>query len=208
MGKKTKLVSNPFSRPKDDDEPEIKIENEENDEEKVCFPSESTFKHIKCKVVRQMKAQTMLKQKKKAKKEAKQKRDQEGKPKGIPHTIESLREKDETMIQGDIDDEANAEVKAEIDNDEFSSYYKKDYEPKVLITYADNPSRKTRIFGVELTRIIPNSLSLYRNRSGVKKMVKSATARGFTDIVVINEDRCRPSKSIFLFVSINKTFVN
>ncbi|KAF7989664.1 hypothetical protein HCN44_008338 [Aphidius gifuensis] len=192
MGKKKVLLTNPFSRSKDE-EPEIKIEDEENVEEKVSFPSESTFKHIKCKVVRQAKAQQMMKEKKKAKKEAKKIREQEGKPKGIPHTIESLREKDETMIQGDIDDEANAEIKAEIDNDEFASYYKKDYEPKVLITYADNPSRKTRIFGVELTRIVPNSLSLYRNRSGVKKMVKSATARGFTDIIVINEDRCQPN---------------
>lgn len=72
-------------------------------------------------------------------------------------------------------------------------FCRKDYEPKVLITYADNPNRKTRIFGRELTRIIPNSTSLYRNRSGVKKMVKSAIAKGFTDLIVVNEDQCKPS---------------
>lgn len=52
--------------------------------------------------------------------------------------------------------------------------------------------QKTRIFGRELTRIIPNSISLYRNRSGVKKMVKSAIKKNFTDILVINENRKEP----------------
>jgi ribosome production factor 1 len=49
------------------------------------------------------------------------------------------------------------------------------------------------MFGRELKRIIPNSVSLYRNRSGVKKMVKSAIAQGFTDIIIINEDKRQPS---------------
>jgi ribosome production factor 1 len=52
--------------------------------------------------------------------------------------------------------------------------------------------QKTRIFGRELTRIIPNSTSLYRNRSGVKKIVKSAIKENFTDILIINENRKEP----------------
>lgn len=92
-----------------------------------------------------------------------------------------------------MDGEDNAEVKLEFDNDEFAAYYRHDYEPKVLITYSDNPTRKTRIFGRELTRIIPNSISLYRNRSGVKKMVKSAVARGFTDLIIVNENQSQPN---------------
>jgi ribosome production factor 1 len=44
-----------------------------------------------------------------------------------------------------------------------------------------------------LTRVIPNSVSLYRKKSGVKKMVKSAVAQGFTDIIIINEDKRQPS---------------
>ncbi|KAG8039161.1 hypothetical protein G9C98_003468 [Cotesia typhae] len=192
------LRKNPLSRkkpPQDDEDVEVKEESGEivGKKKKVRFPSDTNFNHIKCKAVRQMKVQKMLKEKAKEKKAAKKKRIQEGAPKGVTHTIESLREKDETMISGDLDDEENAELKAELMNDEFAAYYKKDYEPKVLITYCDNPTRKTRIFGRELTRIIPNSISLYRNRSGVKKMVKSATARGFTDIVVINENQCKPN---------------
>lgn len=41
-------------------------------------------------------------------------------------------------------------------------------------------------------RIIPNSKSLYRNRSGVKKMVKSAIKNNYTDIVIINEHKKEP----------------
>lgn len=52
--------------------------------------------------------------------------------------------------------------------------------------------QKTRIFGRELTRIFPNSISLYRNRSGVKKIVKSAIKKEYTDILVINENRKEP----------------
>lgn len=159
----------------------------------VTLPSDSNFNHIKCKAVRQQKCHLLMRQKSKARKEAKKKRIQEGAPKQVPHTIESLREKDETTITGDLDDPENQELKVDFEHDEFSSYYKHAYEPKVLITYCDNPTRKTRIFGRELTRIIPNSISLYRNRSGVKKIVKSATARNFTDIIMVNEDQCKPN---------------
>lgn len=44
-----------------------------------------------------------------------------------------------------------------------------------------------------MTRIIPNSVSLYRNRSGVKKIVKSAIKKEFTDVLVINENRKEPN---------------
>lgn len=112
-------------------------------------------------------------------------------PKQQPHTLETLREKDETEIK-DIEDEENELVRNDIDNDEFSEYYKQSYEPKVLITFADNPMQKTRIFGRELRRIIPNSTSRYRNRSGVKKIVKSAIREDFTDVLIINEHKKEP----------------
>lgn len=52
--------------------------------------------------------------------------------------------------------------------------------------------KKTRIFGRELTRIIPNSKFFYRNRSGVKKIVKSAKKENYTDILIVNENRKEP----------------
>lgn len=203
------LRKNPFNRPKpvaeeievkdeeDNDEPEI-VEEPKDGKKKVRYPSDTNFNHIKCKAVRHLKAQKLKREKNKAKKEARKERIKEGGPKQVPHTIESLREKDETTIQGDLDAEENAEVKLELDNDEFAAYFRHDYEPKVLITYSDNPVKKTRIFGRELTRIIPNSISLYRNRSGVKKMVKSAVARGFTDLVIVNENQSQPSILLFI----------
>ena len=190
MKNKKNLVVNPFCQPKE----EVNSENDEKPSDKVILPSDSVVNHIKNKVVRQKKFDELQKEKKKAKKARRKARLQSNEPKQIPHTLESLREKDETMIVGDIEDEKNEAIKEDLDHDEFSSYYKQEYEPKVLITYADNPHTKTRIFGRELTRIIPNSTSLYRNRSGVKKIVQSCIAKGFTDVVIVNEDQCKPSK--------------
>ena len=188
---KKNLVVNPLSRGKQkakENETEAGTSKEE-----VILPQETGINHIKCKVVRQKKNEELRRKKKKEKKERRKAREQANEPKQVPKTIENMREKDETMIFGDIDDEENEEIKIDMENDEFASYYKQEYEPKVLITYADNPHTKTRIFGRELTRIIPNSVSLYRNRSGVKKMVKSCIEKGFTDIVIVNEDQCKPS---------------
>ena len=174
-------------------EDEQKTDSEQPEKKKVMFPSEDNFNHIKCKIVRRQKKEKLKREKTKAKREARKSRLQEGGPKQVPHTIESLREQDETIVQGSLDDEENEEVKEDIEQDEFASYFRQSYEPKVLITYSDNPTKKTRIFGRELTRIIPNSISLYRNRSGVKKMIKSAIGRGFTDIIVVNENMSQPS---------------
>ena len=194
------LLPNPcYRKDAENNDNEVKQEEGATDTENVIkgkrvrLPKDTNFNHIKCKVVRHMKAEKLKREKAKAKKLARKERKDEGAPKQVPHTIESLREKDETTIQGDLEAEDNAEIKAELDHDEFAAYYKQDYEPKVLITYSDNPVKKTRIFGRELTRIIPNSISLYRNRSGVKKMVKAAIAKGFTDLIVVNENQCQPS---------------
>ncbi|KAJ3662770.1 hypothetical protein Zmor_007099 [Zophobas morio] len=170
---------------------EIKEEIKPSKSGSVLFPNENKYSHIKNKLVRSQQYQKAKKEQKKAKKLAKKQTKLEGGPKKVPHTLESLRIKDETTVN-DINTEENELVKNDLDNDEFSEYYQQSYEPKILITYADNPMRKTRIFGRELTRIIPNSVSLYRNRSGVKKIVKSAIKKDFTDILIINENRKEP----------------
>lgn len=72
------------------------------------------------------------------KRETRKKRQKEDGPKQIPHTIESLRVKDETTV-GDLTTEENELVRDELNSDEFSEYFQKSYEPKVLITYCDNP---------------------------------------------------------------------
>nr|CAH7753512.1 unnamed protein product [Callosobruchus chinensis] len=134
----------------------------------VSFPHETKFSHIKNKQVRSQQYQKTKNEQRKAKKEAKKKREKQGLPRQQPHTIESLREKDKTVVHY-LEAEENELVREDLENDEFSDYYKQSYEPKVLITYADNPMKKTRLFERELRRSIPNSVSLYSNRlSNVK----------------------------------------
>lgn len=131
-------------------------------------------------------------QKKKAQKRSRRQRKEEGGPRSTGHTIESLREPDLTTFEN-IDDSDNEELRKELEIDEFNEYYSKSYTPKVLITYADNPVTKTRKFGVELARIIPNSLAKIRNRSSIKKMVKSAIKEEYTDLLIINENNRQPN---------------
>ncbi|CAG9855717.1 unnamed protein product [Phyllotreta striolata] len=181
----------------ENEEQTIKTEDDKDDIKpslsgQVLFPSENKFSGIKNKQVRMQQYQKVKREKKKAKKEAKKSKDKEDLPKNAPHTIESLREQDETTIN-DLKDDENELIRDDLEEDEFGDYFKQSYEPKVLITYSDNPLRKTRIFGRELTRIIPNSTSLYRNRSGVKKIVRSAIKKGYTDVLVVNENRKEPN---------------
>ena len=51
-----------------------------------------------------------------------------------PRTIENTREPDPTFLITD-----DAEINLDIQNDEFRDYFNKSYEPKVLITFSDNP---------------------------------------------------------------------
>lgn len=104
------------------------------------------------------------------------------------HTIESLREKDQTTVTN-LEDSENEETRKEIELDEFSEYFSKAYEPKVLITYSDNPCSRTRGFAKELTQIIPNSLATTRHRSSVKKICASAEREEYTDVLILNENR-------------------
>jgi len=150
---------------------------------------------------------------KKQKKKEKRKRQDERKkvaealgadapPKLIPKTLDNQREHDETTVVNKIKDASGKEVGQEnvdeevgwdIENDELADYFKKSYEPKVLITSADNPHSKTIAFIKELTRIIPNSAPFWRKNTSVKKMVKQAVENKYTDVIVINEDNRVPN---------------
>lgn len=146
---------------------------------------------------------------KKRKKEAEELGDK-APAKQVPRTIENTREADITTV-----DHEDEEVQFDITNDEYASYFANTYEPKILITSSDNPHtvwerilyiispkwyhvwlifhfQKTIHFIRELTKIIPNSECRWRHRSSVKKMIRSAKERSFTDVIVVNEDRRNP----------------
>ncbi|KAK3860638.1 hypothetical protein Pcinc_033320 [Petrolisthes cinctipes] len=109
-------------------------------------------------------------------------------PKQVPHTLESLREKDVTMVEED-----DEELYQEEATDAYASYFTKAYEPKVLLTCSDNPHKKTRSFILELCKMIPGSKPVWRKKTSVKSVVKQAAEHGYTDVLIVNEDRRVPN---------------
>ena len=102
---------------------------------------------------RDLRHQNYVQLRKEKKKDKKKRRDarrkeaealgEDAPPKEIPKTIESLREADETTVAAGTapEEEQDEEVNWDIANDEFKDYFSKSYEPKVLITSADNPHK-------------------------------------------------------------------
>lgn len=130
---------------------------------------------------------TKNKEKRKEREKRKRERDELGAaapPKQIQKTIDNMRVKDETIV--DIDDE---EIMQDAANDEYKTYFERENIPKILFTTCNRPkSHETLSFIKELLEVIPNSE--YKNRKGIdiKKIIPEAIDRGFTDLVVINED--------------------
>lgn len=116
----------------------------------------------------------------------------EAPPKLVPKTLDSMREHEETTVEVE-GAEIDEEIVHDLCTDEFSTYFEKTYEPKVLITSCDNPHTRTIAFIKELTRIIPNSECKWRKHTSIKKIVKDGVKKEFTDIVLINEDNRSPN---------------
>ncbi|XP_053695675.1 probable ribosome production factor 1 [Sabethes cyaneus] len=159
--------------------------------EDVSYPVINPINFIKNKEIRSKKFKRLQGSKKKKEKAARKSRKLEGGPKSAGHTIESLREQDQSAIAIVTDDD-KAEVANDLDHDEFSKYFQKSYEPKVLITYNATPHTRTRRFGAEMEKIIPNAMIHSRNKATLKKVCKSAIREEYTDIVVINENNKQP----------------
>lgn len=167
------------------------LKDDEEGEEQVSYPVINPINFIKNKEIRSKKFKRQQGSKKKEEKKARKARKLEGGPRPIGHTIESLREKDETAL-ANAAEEDNEEIANDLENDEFNEYYSKSYEPKVLITYNATPHTRTRRFGAELERILPNSMVHSRNKATLKKVCQSAIREEFTDLVVINENNKQP----------------
>ena len=106
-------------------------------------------------------------------------------PRQIPKTIENTRVKDETYIE-DTNDADLIEQDAE---DEFASYFSQATSPKIIVTTSRNPSGDMFKFLENLFTVIPNAYYYARRTYHVKEIVKHGTARGFTDILVFNENK-------------------
>ncbi|KAH8409580.1 hypothetical protein KR222_008783 [Zaprionus bogoriensis] len=175
----------------DDDDDETDSDDDEDDK-KARLPVLNPLSLMRNKEQRTALFRKMKKEKHKKKMQERRARRKAGVPANPGHTIESLREKDQTEVSN-LNDSDNEELRKELEIDDFSSYFERIYEPKVLITFADNPVTKTRKFGLELSRIFPNALVKIRNKASVKKICKSAEREQFTDVVIVNEDRRKPN---------------
>ena len=98
-----------------------------------------------------------------------------------------MREADETIVTSD-----NEEVQKEEEVDEFASYYKKEYTPKILMTTSKKPSAQLGSFMQEIAEIFPNAHFYERKSFDLKKIVEYANNREFTDIIAVSERLKKP----------------
>uniref|UniRef100_UPI00398E5730 ribosome production factor 1 n=1 Tax=Pristiophorus japonicus TaxID=55135 RepID=UPI00398E5730 len=159
------------------------------------FPPNFSVSEIKNKQRRQFMYQRWRRAQRKEQLAAKKKRQKEREalgdkapPKPVPKTIENQRVYDETTV--DPNDE---EVAFDEATDEFSSYFSRETSPRILITTSDRPRGRTVRLCEQLAKIIPNSHVYYRRGLALKKVIPQCVARGFTDLLVINEDRKVPN---------------
>lgn len=172
----------------DDDSSEAKKRN-------VSLPEENPLSRIKNKIRRRELYEKYLEEKKKKKLEEKARKKKlaqelgdDAPPKQIPRTIENTREVDDTMVQED-----DEEVLQDEALDEFASYFNKEKQPKLIITTSDNYHEKTVRFCKEFSETIPNCEFKTRNRMSIKKMCTAASEKGYTDLLIVNEDRRKPN---------------
>ncbi|CAB4032466.1 ribosome production factor 1-like [Paramuricea clavata] len=114
-------------------------------------------------------------------------------PKQVPRTIESTRLPDETMVAAD-----DEEILHDEESDELSTYFKCEVRPKVLLTTSNKPTVKTVQFVDALEQIIPNSEVKYRKGIDIKKIIPQAIERGFTNLVVVNENHKEPNTLLLI----------
>lgn len=156
---------------------------------------EVDFSQIKNKQRRSSLYQKEKLKKAKEKRDRKRKRKQEEsqeegepKPKQVPRTIDNTRVADETIVEPQ-----DEEVLDDEETDEFAAYFRCEVVPKVLITSSDRSKVKTVQFMKELQHIIPNSEVRVRKGIDLKKIIPQAKERGFTALVVVNEDKKMPN---------------
>ncbi|RKP12124.1 anticodon-binding protein [Piptocephalis cylindrospora] len=106
----------------------------------------------------------------------------------IPSTLENTREADETVIT-----EPDNEVAEDETTDEFASYYN-GAAPKIVVTTSPHASRPTFEFAHELVTIFPNAEFVRRGaKFDIAQIVEFCKNRGYTDLIVINEDKKMPN---------------
>lgn len=130
-------------------------------------------------------------QKKKEKKERQEERKRVAKELGddapapkVQRTIDNAREGDATIVNPEDEEIINDQA-----SDELSNFFTEGAEPKILITTCHKPIGNTYTFAEEVLNLIPGAEFYERKNFDLKEISEYAINRGFTDIMVFNEDR-------------------
>ena len=130
----------------------------------------------------------------------------------VPRTLENTREFDPSFLTADPSSSApatavgqqqpSAEAAADIASDPFASYFSSTDDPtippKVLITSSPKATRATYEFCDELVGIFPGAEFHKRPKTRGFEMGKIAgwaAGRGFSNLIVVNENTKKPSGS-------------
>lgn len=161
----------------------------------TAFPPTFSVSEIKNKQRRHLMFMKLKQEKRKLRLEIRRKRKKEREalgdkapPKEVPKTIENQRIYDETTVNPE-----DEEVAFDEGTDEFSAYFNRLTNPKVLITTSDRPKTRTIQFCDQLATVIPDAYVYYRRGLALKRIVPQCVSRGFTYLMVINEDRKVPN---------------
>eukprot|EP00457_Paulinella_chromatophora_P011156 gb/GEZN01011284.1/.p1 GENE.gb/GEZN01011284.1/~~gb/GEZN01011284.1/.p1 ORF type:complete len:358 (+),score=51.75 gb/GEZN01011284.1/:90-1076(+) len=143
---------------------------------------------------KQKRAQIHQKQKaakKQKKRQARAERQQEaealgegGPPKKKPKTLENTREADETLVAPE-----DEEIKGDEAIDEFAQYFSGGTIPKICLTTTYKPTKPMFEFIQDLLEIFPNSYYYKRLEFPIKTIVEEALTKGWTDVIILNENR-------------------
>ena len=109
-----------------------------------------------------------------------------------PKTIDMMREHDDTYV----DLENDEELQVGNENDEYSNYFNKDYDPQILITTSIKHTGAIFRFVRELKDTLPNSYFYYRKKINLKDIVEVAKEKNFTDIIIVQERLRKPYRLI------------
>ncbi|KAG2500317.1 hypothetical protein HYH03_001893 [Edaphochlamys debaryana] len=136
--------------------------------------------------LKHQKEKTKAKERRKKQKEAAKAEEMglEPPPKPVQHTLDNTREADDTMVEPD-----DEEIMADENDDEFAAHFANARPPKVLLTTCYKPSKIMYTFLSEMLEVLPCAEYYKRNGFPLKKIVKFAANREYTDLLVFNEDR-------------------
>ncbi len=107
---------------------------------------------------------------------------EEAPPKPVARTIENTRAHDDSFCKP-----TDPEVVGDERDDEFAKYFMSEKRPKLMITTRPKCSKKLFSFIADLMQMIPNAFYYPRGEYDIKELVKYASNKDFTHLVVLGE---------------------